>query len=247
MNVLEFYTLGSKSELEGLTLMVREVNQETGEPTIQLGSPDTWYKAKKISEEEYSELKKQIDNPTIPKGIAGGLIDDEGLRLNLDMEAEIAATKRVEDEQVSDFYEKNIRGMLDNSELDESMLSTYIRNVPIPNGTRSVLIEKMLDVIPVEEQPSWNASRNDKASIWAVLNSSEDELSNGGTLPEDATLPNNEFIGAGNFGNIQAKARKVEVMGWFNLASEFSSNMTDKEYAVKIIELRSELKFIGIR
>lgn len=55
---IEYYTLGSRDEPEGLTLMTRAV-AEDGVGHITMGDPAGWYKAKRISESEFNALKNE--------------------------------------------------------------------------------------------------------------------------------------------------------------------------------------------
>jgi len=73
----KYYTLGSRSEKEGLTLMT--ALYLNGEPAISYPMDDM-YKVAEITEEDYAVLTEEFKNPPMGRlGIAGGLINEDGL------------------------------------------------------------------------------------------------------------------------------------------------------------------------
>lgn len=96
MSVTKYYTLGSRSEKEGLTVMTA-LFDEDGKPLIAYPF-ESLYKLKEITEDEYLAIRKEMLSPAIGRlGIAGGLIDKDGL-------AEIVA---MEDQIIKDVDEMN--------------------------------------------------------------------------------------------------------------------------------------------
>ena len=74
--VEKYFTAGSMSEPEGLTLHTAFVDENNGKYILQYTN---MYKEKEISKEEYMELLKKLKDPTVPKGLAGGLVNEVGL------------------------------------------------------------------------------------------------------------------------------------------------------------------------
>ena len=58
----EYYTLGSRDEEVGLTLMTRQMNAD-GQPVVSMGNPEGWYKAQRITEGEYNALLAEMQSP----------------------------------------------------------------------------------------------------------------------------------------------------------------------------------------
>lgn len=76
----KYFTCGSESEMEGLTL-AKFCYYDDG--TLAIGSPNgvkSLYKGKEITEEEYEELSNKLESGNYKKGFAGGLVNEEGLR-----------------------------------------------------------------------------------------------------------------------------------------------------------------------
>ena len=65
----EYYTLGSRDEEVGLTLMSRQM-KEDGTPLVAMGDPSGWYKPQRITEVEYNALVEEMRSPgAITNGI----------------------------------------------------------------------------------------------------------------------------------------------------------------------------------
>lgn len=232
MNTIKYYTLGSRSEKEGLTLMTAVFNKD-GEPVANYPL-DKMYKLQEITEKEYNVLYEELKNPSIGRlGIAGGLINEEGLKEIEEMNIAILAASKADSEARAVKFFQRAKKM---EELGISTLEDEI-SLFLPSRQVATMVDGFEELESLTDE--------DAASVWAVLNASEEELISGGQVPEGATLASGKKIRAGNFGNIQSKARKVEVMTWFNLSDEFNSKMTNPDYASKIIKDRERLFFTG--
>lgn len=76
--IYKYFTCGSMDEKEGLTVAKSGFDERgnflAGYP------PESLYKRKEISEEEYNALLKRLEDPDEPKGSpAGGLLSEKGV------------------------------------------------------------------------------------------------------------------------------------------------------------------------
>lgn len=77
--VKKYFTTGTESEVEGLTLMVAKFNSDTGEMVSGFGAgPDSWYKAKEVTKKKYDEIKAKFQNSDTPRGHFG-IVNQTGL------------------------------------------------------------------------------------------------------------------------------------------------------------------------
>lgn len=72
----KYFTAGSMSEPEGLTLHTAFVDETTGKPILQYTH---MYKEKEVSRDEYIRLLNMLKDPSVPKGLAGGIVNEKGL------------------------------------------------------------------------------------------------------------------------------------------------------------------------
>lgn len=84
--ITKYYTCGSESEKEGLTLATAVFDDDGN----LIAGFTKLYKQKEITEEQYNAYKARLDDPNEPKGVpARGLLNEQG----------IAALKAWEEEQ----------------------------------------------------------------------------------------------------------------------------------------------------
>ena len=72
----KYFTAGSMSESEGLTLHTAFVDETTGKPILEYTH---MYKEKEVSRDEYIRLLNMLKDPNVPKGLAGGIVNEKGL------------------------------------------------------------------------------------------------------------------------------------------------------------------------
>lgn len=73
---IKYYSFGSESEKEGLTIGANYEEEASG---IFIGTPKgkPWYKQKEITKEEYDAYAARLANPREPRGFYG-LVNDKG-------------------------------------------------------------------------------------------------------------------------------------------------------------------------
>lgn len=232
MNQIKYYTLGSRSEKEGLTLMTA-LFTEDGKPLIGYDI-EKMYKVSEITEEEYKSLKAEMINPEMGRlGIAGGLLDERGLAAVQALDNTlISGVNKMNFEKTSMLYAKFMK-------LEEMGISTVKDELELINLTANQYAQ-MQSVIGIQ-----SLSDEDALAVWAVLNADEQGLSVETTLEQETKFGARMIGPSKTLGGINLKARKVEVMSWFNLADQFKSTMTNAEYVQKILELRGQLFFVA--
>ena len=72
-----YFTSGSESEKEGLTT-VKFSYYDDGQLAVGVENLKSIYKGKEISEEEYNEIQRKLNDPTTKVGFANGILNDEG-------------------------------------------------------------------------------------------------------------------------------------------------------------------------
>ena len=140
--IKEYYTLGSRSEKEGLTLMTR-ILHEDGSPCIQYGSPEEWYKPQQITKEEYEQLSLEMRDPPMGSlGIAGGLLDQQGYD---EMMVIVNAQRQKVNEDRRAEADMQIlilnKFLSDNDGLTQDQVEHYIHSMNIRPKVRSLVLE----------------------------------------------------------------------------------------------------------
>ena len=237
-NIIEYYTLGSQSEMQGMTLMTRTLNEE-GEPVVQFGEPDKWYKPNQITEEEYNDLKAQIESADPNDiGIAGGLLNDEGKAVLAAENAACLETVNRDAHEMCGMQKSIMDDMIDKGILRKRDILRYISN-----QQAGMLFRKKLRG---EFEGDYSSlTRAEKASVWAILNASSEELLNGGRIETGTKFDDGTTITAGDMGKINEAGRKLTVLQWFNVAENYNDQMTEEEIVNQIMNDRSNLLFVG--
>lgn len=115
-----YFTSGSRSEPEGLTL---HMNEYDNDGKLLSGRPKHLvYKYKEITEEEYNQLVEETESSQI-LGYAGGLLNEKGLeKLTNEREIAFAEIRKERDDRIN-LCAKKIKkelelGIIEESEID---------------------------------------------------------------------------------------------------------------------------------
>lgn len=74
--ITKYYSCGSESEKEGLTLATATFDEEGN----LVAGFTKLYKQKEITKEQYDDYQRRLDNPNEPKGVpARGLLNEQGV------------------------------------------------------------------------------------------------------------------------------------------------------------------------
>jgi len=175
MNTVKYYTLGSRSEKEGLTLMTALVNDE-GEPVAGYDI-EKMYKPQEITEAEYNSLKEEMRDPQTGRlGIAGGLINDEGFAAIEALNIRIITDLNVMNyEEAKMLYAKF-------KKLQQLEISTVVDEIKFSSISKKVN-DQINHLITID-----SLSEEDAAAVWGILNSTQEELMVATPLPEGSML-----------------------------------------------------------
>jgi len=121
---VEYYTLGSRDEGEGLTLYTRTVD-DNGNVVVGYQNHDRLYKKKQITKEEYDKLFAELSKAT-SKGFFG-LVNDEGKKEFDRRLAELEAPLKAQREKEQALIAKRLARQLEAGLIDEEDLDTAIR------------------------------------------------------------------------------------------------------------------------
>lgn len=121
-----YFTCGSRSEKEGLT-SVKFSYYDDGELAVGVENPfDSLYKLKEITEEEYNNIQKEINDPNSKIGFAGGLVDDTGWKKYRDWLKRTGEKRVLENEPKIALTVKKIKKQLDLGIIEQADIDTEI-------------------------------------------------------------------------------------------------------------------------
>lgn len=75
--ITKYFKEGLKSLKEGMTVFTC-IYDDDGNLLSGIPEPFRRFKVEEITEEQYNEIKRQIDDPSVEKGLADGLINEKG-------------------------------------------------------------------------------------------------------------------------------------------------------------------------
>ena len=123
--ITKYFTEGLQSLKEGMTVFTCVYDDE-GELLAGIPEPFKRFKVKEITEEEYNNYLRQFEDPNIPKGVLGGIINEKGIAdLKKFCEEEEAKTLREKELQIS-LSVKKIKKMLTLGIIEESDIDNEI-------------------------------------------------------------------------------------------------------------------------
>lgn len=75
----KFYSVGTQSSKEGMTFVTSVFDENNNFVSGHANPEKTLFKCKEITQEEYNNYMKMLDDPSVPKGLAGGILNSKGL------------------------------------------------------------------------------------------------------------------------------------------------------------------------
>lgn len=75
----KFYSVGTQSSKEGMTFVTSVFDENNNFITGYANPEKTLFKCREITQEEYDGYMRMLDDPSVPKGLAGGILNSNGL------------------------------------------------------------------------------------------------------------------------------------------------------------------------